>query len=313
MKRRILQTIVALLAIVGGATAQTLSVASVEATTGGQAELVVSGNDMDMYGVTALQFNLALPQGVTLNESAIAKGNAASGHTLSVQTMANGDRLFSHPYFLQTAYSDKDYFHGHAQLRNSLTAAIRPSDAFQPFNQGIFIDIFVLDEAPDDEAERKDLARCCRKTQRFLKAKNTHIIASGRLGLVFRKMKCRREVRRRGWQTIYREMEDRLRGVDPGKCGCWAELAFSGDDIMFPKHIFDRTLWMPFENISVPVPAEYDLFLRTQFGDDYMTPRQDPSYHGQLIFDTEKSYLQILPQVQREYRASALKRLLKKL
>ena len=93
MKRRILQTIVALLAIVGGATAQTLSVASVEATTGGQAELVVSGNDMDMYGVTALQFNLALPQGVTLNESAIAKGNAASGHTLSVQTIANGDCL----------------------------------------------------------------------------------------------------------------------------------------------------------------------------------------------------------------------------
>lgn len=227
--------------------------------------------------------------------------------------VANGDRLFTHPYFLQTAYSDKDYFHGHAQLRNSLTAAIRPSDAFQPFNQGIFIDIFVLDEAPDDEAERKELARCCRKTQRFLKAKNTHIIASGRLGLIFRKMKCRREVKKRGWQTIYREMEDRLRGVDPNKCGCWAELAFSGDDIMFPKHIFDHTLWMPFENISVPVPAGYDLFLRTQFGDDYMTPRQAPSYHGQLIFDTEKSYLQILPQVQREYRASALKRLIKKL
>ena len=94
MKRRILQTIVALLAIVGGATAQTLSVASVETTTGGQAELVVSGNDMDMYGVTALQFNLALPQGITLNESAIMKGEAvSSGHTLSVQTMDNGDRL----------------------------------------------------------------------------------------------------------------------------------------------------------------------------------------------------------------------------
>ena len=91
MKRRILQTIVALLAIVGGATAQTLSVASVETTTGGQAELVVSANGMS--GVTALQFNLALPQGVTLNESAITKGNAASDHTLSVQTIFNGDRL----------------------------------------------------------------------------------------------------------------------------------------------------------------------------------------------------------------------------
>ena len=91
MKRRILQTIVALLAIAGGATAQTLSVASVETTKGGQAELVVSASGMT--GVTALQFNLALPQGITLNESAITKGEAASGHTLSVQTMDSGDRL----------------------------------------------------------------------------------------------------------------------------------------------------------------------------------------------------------------------------
>ena len=92
LKRRLLQTIVALLAIAGGATAQTLSVASIEATTGGQAELVVNASGMS--GVTALQFNLALPQGITLNESAIMKGEAvSSGHTLSVQTMDNGDRL----------------------------------------------------------------------------------------------------------------------------------------------------------------------------------------------------------------------------
>ncbi len=91
MKQRILQTIVALLAIVSSATAQTLSIASVEAKAGEQAELVVSGSGMT--GVTALQFNLALPQGVTLNESAITKGEAASGHTLSVQTLDNGDRL----------------------------------------------------------------------------------------------------------------------------------------------------------------------------------------------------------------------------
>ena len=91
IKRRILQSIVALQAIAGSATAQTLSVASVEATTGGQAKLVVNGSGMT--DVTALQFNLALPQGVTLNESAITKGEAVSGHTLSVQTKDGGNRL----------------------------------------------------------------------------------------------------------------------------------------------------------------------------------------------------------------------------
>ncbi len=92
MKRRILQTIVALLAIVSSATAQTLSVASIEAQTGEQAELVVSASGMS--NVTALQFNLALPQGVTLNENAITKGSAVSSHELKVETLANGDRLF---------------------------------------------------------------------------------------------------------------------------------------------------------------------------------------------------------------------------
>ena len=82
-------TTILLAAVACHAVSQTLSVASVEATTGGQAELVVSANDM--AGVTAIQFNLALPQGFTLNESAIT--DVSSIHTLSVQTMANGDRL----------------------------------------------------------------------------------------------------------------------------------------------------------------------------------------------------------------------------
>lgn len=91
MKGKMIQAIVALLSIASSTTAQTLSVASVEATTDGLAELVVNASGMS--GVTALQFNLSLPQGITLNESAITKGEAVSGHTLSVQTMDNGDRL----------------------------------------------------------------------------------------------------------------------------------------------------------------------------------------------------------------------------
>ena len=92
MKQRILQTIVALVAIVSSATAQTLSVADIEAKVGEQAELVVRVSGMS--DVTALQFNLALPQDFTLNESVITKGEAANSHTLSVQTLDNGNHLF---------------------------------------------------------------------------------------------------------------------------------------------------------------------------------------------------------------------------
>ena len=92
MKKRIVYIIMAFLAIVGNANAQYLSVASIEAKPGDQAELVVSANGMSRF--TALQFNLSLPQGITLNENAITKGSAVSGHELVVETMANGERLF---------------------------------------------------------------------------------------------------------------------------------------------------------------------------------------------------------------------------
>ena len=83
---------VMLLAIVGSATSQTLSIATVEVTDGEQGELVVSASDMS--DVTALQFNLSLPEGITLNEDAITMGEAASNHTLSVQALDEEKRLF---------------------------------------------------------------------------------------------------------------------------------------------------------------------------------------------------------------------------
>ncbi len=72
--------------------AQTLSVPSVEAEAGTNTTLEV--NISGATAKTALQFNLSLPEGVTLNESEITNGNAASGHTLSVNTLDSGDYLF---------------------------------------------------------------------------------------------------------------------------------------------------------------------------------------------------------------------------
>lgn len=74
------------------ANAQSLSVANLEAQEGEQTELVISlaqGTAM-----TALQFNLSLPEGVTLADGEATLGSAANGYTLSMQTLDNGDHLF---------------------------------------------------------------------------------------------------------------------------------------------------------------------------------------------------------------------------
>lgn len=92
MKKRIHTTLVALLALVCSATGQSLTVQGIETKAGEQATLTASLSGAT--SMTALQFNLALPDGVTIAQGTPTLGTAANGHTLAVETLDNGDRLF---------------------------------------------------------------------------------------------------------------------------------------------------------------------------------------------------------------------------
>lgn len=64
-------------------------------------------------------------------------------------------------YFLQTKESDENYDRCFARIRNVTTTAAPVSEMvngmlFIRYNQGIFVDIFPMDNVPDDECERKD-------------------------------------------------------------------------------------------------------------------------------------------------------------
>lgn len=228
-----------------------------------------------------------------------------------LQTIA--EKEFQPPFFYQTAYTDKEYYRSHAQLRMDGTTAIRPSDCFQPYHQGIFIDVFPMDGIPLNDERVDDALRKSRKILRFLKAKNTNILVSGRWGLMFRKLKACKVVKKRGWTTIYREAEDLFRQFPVEDYEGVGELSFSGKSLVYNKHIYDQTAWLDFEDIKVPVPVGWDEYLRTQYGDNYMTPMKDPTLHGNLVIDAYRDYREVLPEVQKDYRCSALKRMWSKL
>jgi lipopolysaccharide cholinephosphotransferase len=224
-----------------------------------------------------------------------------------------GIHAFSQPYFLQSAYTDTDYFRGHAQLRYSNTAAIRPSESYRSFHQGIFIDIFVLDGVPDNDKDLQHVIKTIHKTYHLLKAAHLNILYSGRWGQIGRKIKSHWMIRKWGYQQIFRHTEELLRMTPIEKSNQWAPLSFSKDKFIFDHHIFRDTLWMNFENIRVPVPIGYDQFLKKQYGENYMTPIKAPSCHGDIIFDTNHSYSEIRLKVFREFKHKSLKRLLIKI
>ena len=52
-----------------------------------------------------------------------------------------------------------------------------------------------------------------------------------------------------------------------------------GGDYRIPKEKYTEVIRIPFENITIPVPKEYDYILAATYGQDYMTPIQAPSGH----------------------------------
>ena len=202
---------------------------------------------------------------------------------------------FSAPYFFQTAYTDEHYIYGHAQLRNSETAAIFPITKRQPFNQGIFIDIFVLDALPDNEHQVEQVCRRLKRMQKFMYWRYFWYTARKwytRLGaLLFAKLFAPLFNHRK----MYTRMEQMLRanGAMPHKCV--ANLMFeywNYKRCTFElKDLLAGTIMVPFDDIMIPIPLEYDRLLRVQYGDDYMTPRHVPTTHGNEIqFDTKHPY-----------------------
>ena len=83
---------------------------------------------------------------------------------------------FKHPYFLQFAQSDEKYFFGYARLRNSNTTGIIEWNRSPDYNNGIYIDIFVLDGYLEDE---KKVKKQIKKREQALKEEPSNDNLSG--------------------------------------------------------------------------------------------------------------------------------------
>ena len=207
--------------------------------------------------------------------------------------LAVADDEFAAPYFFQTAWNDKSYSRGHAQLRNSNTTAILLSEkGLFSFNQGIFIDIFPVDAVPDDPRERAAHRRRIKFWEGLLKLTvrypaNPHKTAAKTLLHTVASLIP--------YRLIYRQFENactRYNGRGMQRVGTISFLA-DEERILFPVTAYDNVQPVPFEHLSIDIPADYDTLLSHQYG-DYRTMKQENSYHGGILFDAERCYLDYL-------------------
>ena len=214
-----------------------------------------------------------------------------------------GERLFLQDYHLQCAYTDVDYPRGHAQLRKKNTCAMIPYEAKHvKFDQGIFIDIFVLDGVAEDKQE---LALQFREKNKIMwKMETIGIPASTKpLNTIIKKvLRVYYKLTAAPVKDLFEQYEEICKRYE--KSDYVDKIMFRETvDAIIPlkREWFAETVKIPFEGGLFPAPRGYKEICKAYYGDRYMVPAKAPSAHGSTILDDTKSYKQVLEEMKRKH------------
>ncbi len=195
--------------------------------------------------------------------------------------------------FLQHYNTEKKYPNGHIQIRNSNTTfLIKTSyeDLQSGKNCGIFIDIFPLDNLPDDYNTRQKHA----KKIKLIKVLAFHKLYHEQKGLKGLIYSCLANLYFlfNGYEKSIEKM-DKLGMKYNNKTNTIGYATFlpTNEKNIFPSNILDEIEYHQFNNIEIAIPKKYDEYLKTQFGDYMEIPEnKNGSMHGSVYFDLSESY-----------------------
>ena len=214
-----------------------------------------------------------------------------------------GPKEFNEPYFLQTIYTD-NVFSGLAKLRRTDTAMIDSwYKEWKPRHYGIFIDIIVMDMVPDDE--RLFLSQCKKvlKMERLFTRK--HVLRSdcSNIRALLRTVYVESFFIvnggfKKAYQRFVRMLVDN-KNIPHKRCGkVEVDLQWTKNKKINLRDCtwYDETIELPFHDMNLPAPKEYDKVLTGQFG-NYMVPVKGDSCHNIIIIDANKSYIEALKEL----------------
>ncbi|MBQ9577623.1 MAG: LicD family protein [Muribaculaceae bacterium] len=212
--------------------------------------------------------------------------------------MKIGPKEFKEPYFLQSQITEKDYDDCVTKLRRSDTCclldyAFDAEGHILHYNQGIFIDIFVMDNVPNsDKGTKEELLKISSHAYYKMRVLTRPPIYNGNLSLFTKGLASYiyNKIRYNSTRNIYLRLERQAKGRS------WSGIVGPTTSITShcrPLNFYDKYIEMPFENMKCPVPSEYDKILRLTYG-DYMTPVRGTSGHSIVYFDANRSYKEVL-------------------
>ena len=196
---------------------------------------------------------------------------------------------FSDPYYLQLP-GENGYCYSYAKLRNSNTSAISYAFRYESFNQGIPLDIFILDNYnPETIKEQLDNARrlireCSARMRRSNPNPNKKDL------LLLSEFPATRD-----GALIIADLEMILRqndNISTDRYVCLSNLMYDLSRSVFLKEDIDTLVEADFYGHSVLVCKNSDRVLRTIYGDFMSLPllEERGKWHSTSLFDPDTPY-----------------------
>ncbi|MCD7835219.1 MAG: LicD family protein [Lachnospiraceae bacterium] len=201
---------------------------------------------------------------------------------------------FKEPYCLRSMENDKGSNLRHYRLVNNSTTFIPLRYSIYDCNKGAFIDIFPLDVIPDNkklaEKQTNEISRLKLITNYWNRYDSENV---GTVGLS--------AVKKIGFYLIcpafrfgilngvklFRKLDSiasKYQATKSKKIGQVLDMP-GNDRCIYDIDDFAETIYMSFEDMTLPVPNGYDNILRTGYGNDYMIPKNVSSQHGAAIYN----------------------------
>ena len=207
-----------------------------------------------------------------------------------------GPTEFMAPMFFQTPVTDgARFFNTYVKIRNGNGTAATREEVESGMNGGIFIDIFCLDEIPDNLRERR---RYFQRLARFTKMRRFVLGIPPKGGLVNKvKYMLQEAVYRYAYHSpdaadLYRTYQKEAAKYAGSGSKQLAHRDFGyAERYIWDKKDWDEIVQLPFEDMVLNAPAGYDAILKRQYGDYWQIP-EDKSTHDYFEFDPDTPYKQ---------------------
>lgn len=203
---------------------------------------------------------------------------------------------FKEPYFLQTPVTEEGrYFRSSCKFCNSLTTGASEREWLQGINCGLFMDVFILDEIPDDDKMVKKMfnrVNYYNHFARFFSPYSRHDNLIGKIKNVVWTMLWKCKYHGCGGDVLFKELNAYLSQYSGKGTSRWMALEVTpARSLHLDKNMWNETIMADMEFLKVPIPNGYDWILTDHYGNYLeLPPLEQRVNHEYLVLEPEIPY-----------------------